>query len=183
MDKNKKSLIIKKIWIISLVLLVLQWSIENFMGLELLIFGLNSNVVRAVLAIILLLTPIYIIGSKKNKILTGVYSIFAVIAIVTMVIYGVFSMEDKYYYLHSADNKRTLVVEEISVLSYGQSNFYEKKYGIFIKSLNNVITTDNGYRPFSNKEYKVNWVDENTLQIDYDYDSKGVWKSEIIKLK
>lgn len=182
MKINKENLNVKIVWLVALVLLGLQSILERFAGLQLFMGGIDAKLVKSILIVILVLAPIFILRSKKNKALKLVYGIFAFIMVGTIFISVVFSQKDKYYYLQSPDGKRTLVVEEASVLSYGQSNFYEKKYGVFIKSLNSVIITEDGYRPFSNNKYKVTWKEDNTVQIDYAYGESNVWKTETIKL-
>lgn len=183
MKINKENLNIKIVWLVALALLGLQSVLERFAGLVLFMGGIDSKIVKSILIVILVVAPIFILRAKKNKALKLVYGIFVFIMVATIFISVMFSQKDKYYYLQSPDGKRTLVVEEASVLSYGQSNFYEKKHGVFIKSLNRVITTEEGYRPFSNNKYKVTWKEDNTVEIEYASGENNVWKTEIIKLK
>ncbi|MBU3181881.1 hypothetical protein KPL38_12185 [Clostridium psychrophilum] len=92
---------------------------------------------------------------------------------------------NKYFYFQNPykNNSRILVAEETSWLLSGSTSFYERKYGIFIKPINQSITTDDGYRPFSNDEYKIKWLDEDRMQLDYGYGSMNIWKTDIISFK
>ncbi|QYE99679.1 hypothetical protein KZ987_08745 [Paraclostridium sordellii] len=72
-------------------------------------------------------------------------------------------------------------MEEDSFLLIGRSNFYERKGLIFIKSLHQEITTDDGYKPFSRNDYKLKWLDNNSVEIIYGFGSMGVYNKEIIK--
>ncbi|MBU3090927.1 hypothetical protein KPL35_02400 [Clostridium sp. CF011] len=89
---------------------------------------------------------------------------------------------NKYFYFQTPykNSGKTLVAEETTCLMSGSSNFYEQKYVIFIKPLNESISTDDVVRPFSNDQYKIEWLDENRVQIDYIYNPRGIQKSDII---
>ena len=58
-----------------------------------------------------------------------------------------------------------------------------KKFGVFIKPLDIEINTDDGFRPFSTDSYEINWIDEDAVNVRYNYGNEDVWKSEIITLK
>ena len=101
--------------------------------------------------------------------------------------------ERKYFYFNSPNNQYMLVVEEDSFLLSGWSNFYsKKKSSVFVKDLNCEINTDDGYRPFSDKNYHLKWLDENTVEVYYyfgqgdcniNYYPKNTNRSTVIHLK
>lgn len=86
-----------------------------------------------------------------------------------------------YFYFKSPNKSHTLVIEEDSFLLGGWSNFYERKGIIFIKDLKQQIITDDGYKPFSYNDYKLKWLDNNSVEIIYGFGSEDIHKKEIIK--
>ena len=86
-----------------------------------------------------------------------------------------------YFYFESPSKSHTLVIEEDSFLLGGWSNFYERKGIIFIKDLKQQIITDDGYKPFSYNDYKLKWLDDNSVEIIYGFGSEDIHKKEIIK--
>ncbi|WAG69692.1 hypothetical protein [Clostridium sp. CF011] len=173
----------KMVWSLSLVLLILQFLIEHFWGLQLLILGLNANFIRLILSLNLLVSPIYFFNYNKYKLLKKIYGILSVICSIFIIfLYMLIFSTNKYFYFQTPykNSGKTLVAEETTCLMSGSSNFYEQKYVIFIKPLNESISTDDVVRPFSNDQYKIEWLDENRVQIDYIYNPRGIQKSDII---
>ena len=55
---------------------------------------------------------------------------------------------------------------------------------MFVKDQKIRIDTDDGYRPSSNADFKLSWLDNNTVQVvqvTYGFGSNGIQKSENIK--
>ncbi len=93
------------------------------------------------------------------------------------------STDSKYFYFNSPDNSTTLIVEENTWLFSGWSDFYVKDNVIFIKKINAKILTDNGHRPFTNKDYILTWIDNNTVELTYGYGKNGIVEKQTIRLQ
>lgn len=189
MEKNKKLIISSRVLIGMgiVILLLIQSCFEYYGGLMLLIFDFNGDFIRLILTLTLMFLPILKIKPSKDKverIARAAYTIVAIIvAMILLFFYMLLFSEKEYFYFHNPDKTRTLVAEETSFLLSGETNFYERKHGIFIKYTGKSIGTDDGYRPFSNNQYEIVWQDSSTACINYDFGSAGIWKKEIVKLK
>ncbi|MCR1949859.1 hypothetical protein NSA50_02145 [Clostridium sp. DSM 100503] len=173
---------IKKLWLGFLILFVIINFILRPLGYKILIYKVSPSFFSYIL-ILGLIYLIILFDFKKHKWIKGAYSMFAIIFILSSILfYMLFYSETKYFTFKSPNKNNTLVVEEKAFLLSGYSNFYERKFGIFIKSLNECISTDDGFRPFSNNQYKITWVDNNTIKLEYDFGSLGIWKVEFIDL-
>lgn len=178
---NKKSLI-QKFWYLCLILIIFQFLMEVFWGLELLIYDVNTSFLMLLLVLMLLLLPIFFLDYNKNKIDKKTYLVFATIVAVFILLQYVFCFSSsKYFYFNSPykDSNRVLVVEESSLWTSGDDYFYERKYMIFIKRINAHISYKT--RPFSTGTANIKWLNENSVQVDYIYNTKGNYKTEIIK--
>lgn len=52
---------------------------------------------------------------------------------------------------------------------------------MFIKTLKQQISTDDGYKPFSNNDYEIKWIDNNVVEITYGFGNANVYKKESVK--
>ena len=164
-DKNIKG-IIKNIWIISIVLLLVNMFVLFQLGLKILILRISPNFINYILFLLVLICPIFFWNPIRKKVvwIKISYNIIAtIIILLSLLSYLFFYSEYKYFTFDSPCKNNTLIIEENSFLLSGNSNFYERKFGIFIKSLNKSISTDDGFRPFSNSKYRIEWVDDNTV--------------------
>lgn len=170
-----------------IMLILIQSCFEYYGGLILLIGGINGGFISLILILTLMFLPVAKFKKSEDKVVRVTRSIYTIIAIIVAMVMLFFYMllfsEKKYFYFDNPDKTRTLVAEETSFLLSGETNFYERKYGIFIKYTGKSIGTDDGYRPFSNNEYGVVWNDNTTVCINYNFGSNGIWKSEVVKLK
>ena len=183
-DKNIKG-IIKNIWIISIVLLLVNMFVLFQLGLKILILRISPNFINYILFLLVLICPIFFWNPIRKKVvwIKISYNIIAtIIILLSLLSYLFFYSEYKYFTFDSPCKNNTLIIEENSFLLSGNSNFYERKFGIFIKSLNKSISTDDGFRPFSNDQYRIEWIDDTTVKLEYDFGSNGIWKSETIYL-
>ncbi|WP_460294095.1 hypothetical protein [Clostridium tertium] len=181
--KSKSS--IKKLWLGFLILFVIINFIHKSLGYKMLIYKISPNFLNYILFLGLIICPMIFYNYKKDKgkWLKVVYnSIITIIILVSMFFYLMFYSENKYFIFKSPNKTNTLVVEEKAFLLSGHSNFYERKFGLFIKALNKGVSTDDGFRPFSNNQYKITWVDNNSVKLEYDFGSSGIWKVEFIDL-
>lgn len=176
---------VKIIWGILLMAFIFIFSMKHLFGLEVFVFEITGGFICKVLLIPILILPLKFLN-EKHKIVGGIYfSInLILVPIIIVVILGTifFSRDNEYFYFHSPYNEKILVVKEESRLLMGQSEFYERKYNIFLKDLNKTITTDDGFRPFSRNAYKLQWIDKYTVKIEYDFGNGGSWHNEKIKL-
>ncbi len=102
-----------------------------------------------------------------------VLSFFALV----ILIYG-FILGPSYFVFHSPDKQHTIVVEEEAFLLAGFGDIYEKVNAVFMRHKNDYLT-DDGYRPFSEKNYRLDWK-QNSLTIKYGFDSDSVLRNEIV---
>lgn len=83
------------------------------------------------------------------------------------------------YYFHSPQKTGTVVIREKSALvSSGWADIYSLEYGIFKKKLDVQVGTDDNYQPFAHGQYRIEWLDETTMQLEY-YNGHGYQKLEI----
>ncbi|VYT71616.1 hypothetical protein [Clostridium tertium] len=186
MDNKKFLLKLKKSWFVILVLFILIRCILNPQGIKVLLFNISPNFINLILFLGILIFPIIFWVPEKREVkwIKISYNIIAsIIMVLSLIIYVFLFSEIKYFNFTSPNGNRTLVVEEDSFLLSGRSYFYEKKFGIFIKSLSKEISTDDGFRPFSTDSYRLTWKDEDTVKIEYDFGSAGIWKNERIDFK
>ena len=175
--------ILKYAWVGVVILLMVQVFIERYFHLKLIIFKLNSVFISLLLIISIIVLPMFIFHYNKYKIIKIIYNIIGSILIVFMCFIYLFACSgNKYFQFKSPYDDKVLVVEETSFLLFGGSNFYQKKYIIFMESIGGSISTDDGYRPFSHNQYNIKWVDENTVEINYDFGSGGIWEKEVIHM-
>lgn len=185
-DNEKFRLIMKRIWLVILLVFIVIRFILNPQGIKVLLFNISPNFINLVLFLGIIICPIIFWIPKKREIkwLKIVYNIItSIILVFSLIIYLFFYSEIKYFNFKLSYGNRTLIVEEDSFLLSGRSHFYKKSFGIFIKSLNQEISTDDGFRPFSTNSYQLIWEDKDTVRIDYNFGSAGIWKSETINFK
>lgn len=185
-DNEKFRLIMKRIWLVILLVFIVIRFILNPQGIKVLLFNISPNFINLVLFLGIIICPIIFWIPKRREIkwLRIVYKIItSIILVFSLIIYLIFYSEIKYFNFKSSDGNRTLVVEEDSFLLAGRSRFYEKSFGIFIKSLDKEISTDDGFRPFSTNSYQLIWQDKDTVRIEYDFGNAGIWKTETINFK
>ena len=185
MKINNIKLKIRNVWICLLGILVTIKCIFSPLGIKVLILKISPSFINLILFLVVLISPVIFWKPEKSNFMwiKLAYNVIAtIIVLATILLYPIFYSENKYFMFKSPNGNRNLIVEEKSFLLSGSSYFYEKKFGIFIKSLDKGISTDDGYRPFSDNQYKLTWIDNSTVKLEYDYGSMGIWKSEIIDL-
>lgn len=121
-----------------------------------------------------------LLKNKTQKIVTIIFSIF-LIFVISISSYG-FLEADKNYFEFKSPNNKTIIVEECSWLLGGWSNVYQKTSTNIICRLDGNIITDDGYRPFSNKDFNIEWSN-NSVSITYGFGNENKHKSEVFKLK
>lgn len=95
---------------------------------------------------------------------------------------GDWDYEPRYFALHSPDGAHTVVAVEESWLLGGWTYFYEPVCHGLMRKLDSSLSTDDGYRPFSNGTYELTWETDRLL-VRYDFGSGGVWKTCQVPLK
>ncbi len=179
---NNKRLKIALVLLILIRLLV--FILNKQCDLYILIFGVNQWIINLFVNISIIITTKLILNHSVKNTLKHVINFIAVICITLLLFVNIFfNCEKSYFYFHSPDKSRTLVVEEDSFLLSGWSNFYEKKGFIFIKELKEHIYTDDGFRPFSSNAYKLKWLDDNSVELNYDIGSGSIeYQTKILKI-
>ncbi|CEQ05980.1 Uncharacterised protein [[Clostridium] sordellii] len=178
---NKKKLGIALIVLILFKILVFKLN-EKF-DLYIMIFGVNQWIINLVVDFLIIITiNKLILNHNTKKILKYVINFLTATFILLLLFKNLMLNSSKrYFYFESPNKSHTLVIEEDSFLLIGRSNFYERKGLIFIKSLHQGITTDDGYAPFSCNDYKLKWLDNNSVEIIYGYGSMNAYNKKIIK--
>ncbi|MCT4595704.1 MAG: hypothetical protein N4A57_15760 [Anaeromicrobium sp.] len=143
---------------------------------------LGSSTMDIIDFIILFVAFIVVSKSDVNK-LIGRYILLSILIMVN-IFWSVWYGDKVEYYFKSPNGKNTLVVSEEPVLMLGVCELYERKYLIFKKRLGgSPLYTDDGYRPFSNYDYKIEWVTEKEAIIFYGYGSGSRSCKEKVKFK
>lgn len=176
---NKKRMII---WGIVFLIFLVQLYLEMNFGLRLIILGFNSDFIRIGLVLTFIFIPLSF-NWEGHNILKKLYKVGSILISILIIFVSLFVFSgSRYFYFDSPKKTNKLVVEESSFLLYGGSTFYEKKYGFFIRRIDNYIITDDGYRPFSDNEYNFKWLDENSAILEYNFRKDGSHDIEKIEL-
>ena len=172
-------------FMVAILIQICLYVLKDYYDIWLLIGNINQNTIGfglRVLSVILLCIWVLLMFSRKwKKVLAVVMS--GVILFVCTFYYTFSQCDPKYFYFNSPNGVDTIVVEEESWLLGGWSNFYLRKNLFFIKDLKQSISTDDGYRPFTNGDYNMLWVDSNSVEISYGYGQDNIINKDIIKLK
>ncbi len=170
----------------TLVIKISLYILKRYYNFWLLIGNINGDTIEffiCVLTGIFLSIYLFLMLSKKWKKALIVFATGLILLIYTF-FYQLSQSDSKYFYFNSPNGVNTLVVEENSWLLAGWSDFYIKKNLLFVKVIDNKITTDDGYRPFTNGDYKLSWINEDKIKITYGVgDLEKHIDSEIINLK
>lgn len=174
---NKKIIVIL---LMSLLVRIAFFILNEEFEIYLLIGSINQSVVNLLLNILIIILISMLLNHKFHGWKKYLLNFFAVIlAFIFITIYA-FNCDDTYYfYFKAPDGTNTLVVEEGSFLLAGWSNFYERKSTFFIKDLKEQINTDDGYRPFSDGHYTLDWIDDTTIDLRYDFGTGDIEEKEI----
>lgn len=188
MAKSKKITLLASFIFIGLGLIVSI--LKNQFKLILYIFNNTSSNISSTLYLIgsillaIFLIQIILPRKKKSEANKHVFNLL-MIGIIIVEILFVFYMwifviihDNQYFKLVSEDSKHTIIVEEQSFFLAGYGNFYEKKNLLFVKKIGSYIT-DDGYRPFSDNRYSVEWL-EDGAKITYGFGSGGIEKVETL---
>lgn len=162
---------------------IIFFTLNKVLNLYFLVFNINQSAINLIINILIIITFILIINYKFNKkTLKFIINFTSLTLIVVLLFINLIFNEKRYFYFEAPNKSHTLVIEEDSILLLGQSKFYERKGLIFIKDLKSQITTDDGYRPFSNNHYDLKWIDNNVVELKYDNGTgSGEYKKTIIK--
>ncbi|WP_297713096.1 hypothetical protein [Clostridium sp.] len=182
--RNGRKKYLKYIWTIALSLEVILYLIFYLFRLKICLFNIGPNIIVLGLLMLILILPMMFFDYNNKTLVKVIYNL-AIVILTPMIIFGYIMLYSEYrYFTFKSPNKvNTLVVEEKTFLLSGWSDVYEKKYGIFIKQIEGEISNDDGFRPFSNEAYKLQWINENTVIINYSFGLGGGWESEVINFK
>lgn len=133
------------------------------------------------IAIILTVTLFLHIRKPIIKIVTAIS--IAIILLCCSFIFLLAYDDPKYFTFKSQGNETILIAEEHAWLLAGWSRLYVRHDFMFVRDLKIRIGTDDGYRPFSNEDYKLTWIDKNTVSLSYGFGYSNIVKTEIIKVR
>lgn len=136
-------------------------------------FGLHLRAHYDFLPYILPITIIFLIfsliqSSKKYKII--IISLICSLVIVNLLSCIMFQIDYTEYSFESPNKSNTLIIREGAFLLGADITVYEKKFIIFRKEINDLpylLSTEDGYEPFREGQYKVKWISENDVELEY----------------
>ncbi len=137
---------------------------------------------------------LYILGTITSEILNFIVLFLAIFLfknsevivypliglIIVNIILLLVHLEPKEYYFKSPDSSNTLVAVERSRFFLTTVDFYEKKYLIFKKKIeDSSIDIDNDYKAFKLNDFSLTWLSDKEVDI---YIPKGMPRHKVIKL-
>ena len=155
--------------ILSLIFRVFIFILNKFFQLSIL-----GSITTEIVNFIILFSAFFLFINRE--ILIYIIVSLTIVNTVALIIH----VEPKEYYFKSPNRINTLVAIEHSHLLNGWVDFYEKKYFIFKKKIeNSTMNIDNGYRAFHNNNFIMTWINDKKVQI---YISECIPRVKIIKL-
>lgn len=125
-------------------------------------------------AIIYIILLLFILLSSKNKPLKWIeYGIACIIFIITTV--GLVNAnKNKVFVFKSPNSKNEIIIKETFNKKYGTFKTLDlkRRWYVFSKEVSE-YPTQNSYKSFSSKTYKVNWLTNNIAVVNYLYSEKG----------
>ena len=171
--------IIGIVFLLSIFLKTSLHILKSVLNIYLIPSGIRQNVMDLILTIVIIVLIILYIPSIWMKVVIG---IIGVIVISTFNFENALSHSSPEYYYETSPNHSNLLIIEENVMGLdGWSNIYLKLNPIFVKKVS-LITTDDGRRPFHNKDYEFAWIDNDTVKLTYSYDVGGIMKTETIEI-
>ncbi|MBR4858959.1 MAG: hypothetical protein IKU08_07220 [Clostridia bacterium] len=147
------------------------------------LFGISSEEIMLALGAVsgystLFFFSFYLSSKKsKHKAVIAVVS-FAVSVLLMIEVVFIYSRQPEYEYFKivSDDKQHEIIIKEGSYLLSGAGAFYEKTSPITMVKIGE-YSTDDGYRPFSDNRYEIDW-NENGFEVTYSFDSSAKTKKE-----
>ncbi|MEQ8198641.1 MAG: hypothetical protein ABRQ27_11650 [Clostridiaceae bacterium] len=130
--------------------------------------NINQSIINSIVNISIIIAIALLLNNKENNVLKYMFNFLVIVGIFSIVAINIIANSDKHYFYFEAPNKSsTLIVEEESYFFAGWSRFYERKSLFFIKDLKSGISTNDGFKPFSNNCYQLKWIDNTTIELQY----------------
>ncbi len=150
------------------------------------LFGISSEEIMPVLGAVsgfstLFFFSFYLSSQKsKHKAVIAVVSFIVSVLVMTEVGFA-YSRKPEYEYFEivSDDKKHEIIIKEGSFLLSGAGAFYEKTSPITMVKIGE-YSTDDGYRPFTDNRYEIDW-NENGFEVTYSFDGSGLTKTETVQ--
>ncbi len=147
------------------------------------LFGISSEEIMPVLGAVsgystLFFFSFYLSSQKsKHKAVISVVSFIVSVLLMTEVGFA-YSRKPEYEYFEivSDDKQHEIIIKEGSFLLSGAGAFYEKTSPITMVKIGE-YSTDDGYRPFTDNRYEIEW-NENGFEVSYSFDGSGITKKE-----
>lgn len=183
MKKNITNKELKGTLLILILIRVILFILNNALDMYILFFQINQTIINVVVNILIIINSMLILNYNIKRMKYVIKFIAITSIVMLLVITFIFNNDKNYFYFKAPNKSSTSVIEDGSFLLAGWSNFYERKGFIFIKDLKIQITTDDGYTPFSNNNYDLKWLDNKSVELNYDYGTgAGEYKKTVIKL-
>ncbi len=190
MEKKKRTKIciaLTVVWVLLFVLGLVLLLLDREKGISLWLFGCCTDEImpflkmtnRIVLSIPIIISAAAIYKYKKFSYIFSAVFFVAVFALIPF--FGDIWRSYDYVYseISSPDGNHEIVVCEWTWLVGSGGVFYEKTGAFFMKELGE-FSTDDGYNPFSEGKYEVEWNDDG-FDATYWFSYNGVEKSETVK--
>ncbi|MBU5438746.1 hypothetical protein KQI42_12030 [Tissierella sp. MSJ-40] len=149
----------------------------SFNGIYLM--GIYTPIILNIMILILCFT-VYTFSNINNK---RIIVVISIIFILNSTFYIISNLGTKEYKFKSPNMTTTLVVTENSFLLNTNINVFQKRYVIFKEKVKNNVRADDGYKPFENKEYEIQWLSEKELIIHNSFEGGDKWISSRVNLK
>lgn len=187
---NKSKLHLKIIVVLLLILIFLRVSLmilNQSFKIYILFESSNQDEILKVfniffIVILLVYVILKVFKNHKSKVLSLI-AIIVVLLIILLNVDDFFEPNHRYFYFDSPHGETILVVEESSWLQGGWTNFYKELNHCFVRKLDSHITTDDGFRPFSNGRFEIIWINDSTIELSYYFGNNNIIKNEKIIVK
>lgn len=170
----KKTIHLVSGWLIVIFLVshLFVMFMNRVFNLYLITSNINQERIQSIIIILAYISAfIWTFTFFKNNLVKTVISILGVIGFGLIIFIQMFSSDSaKNFEFVSPDGENMIIIEEQSWLLGCWSDIYLKKNFILGKNIAHIIT-DDGYRPFSAKDYSIEWKNNTEVKITYNSDS------------
>lgn len=121
----------------------------------------------------------FYLSSQKSKHRAVIALVSIIVSVLLMTEVGfAYSRQPEYEYfeIFSNDKNHEIIIKEGSFLLSGEGAFYEKTSPITMVKIGE-YSTDDGYRPFTDNRYEIDW-NENGFEVTYSFNGSAITKKE-----
>lgn len=176
-----KMILQKKIKNVYIVLLIIKIALTIMSRFN--VYIVYQNIEYIIINYLILFLSFYIIRVLlKNKIIKVILCLTTIFLILINTLYTACYQDMARFTFKSPTKIHNIIIEENTWLFTGYAIVYENTGIFFKKVLPCPIETDDGYKPFTNKDYKITWINEDTFVIKYGYGT-GIYKDTTVNVK